>query len=477
MVDHPSSQQKHKNMNRIPDVSVYDEQRIMQIGCELLAAMHEHEAKQAFSATEKLMDWAMKDHGFKVQLFRFVDTLPTLHTSSQVYGYLADFLLQPEVHLPLGMATALKAGKIFRPAVAMTTRKQIEHMAKRFIAGMTANEILPVLEKQWEKQTAFSIDLLGEECLSEEETDAYRVRYLELVQQLSTATKSWKAQLILEEGMLANVPRTNLSLKISSLVTKADPMDFEGTLAKLDQAIKPILLQAVQCGALINFDMENYALKDLTIEFFKQCCEKYNFVAGIALQAYLRSAEDDAHNLIEFTKRTGRQITVRLVKGAYWDFEVINAQQMGWKIPVWMHKHETDACYERVADLLLTATPRDLSQGGIHLALGSHNVRSIASVLSTLESQGLPKNAIEMQMLYGMADSIKVAIIERGYRLREYVPVGEFLPGMAYLVRRLLENTSNESWLRAGDHERLPDNVLLESPHEILDLEHKRAKQ
>jgi RHH-type proline utilization regulon transcriptional repressor/proline dehydrogenase/delta 1-pyrroline-5-carboxylate dehydrogenase len=115
---------------------------------------------------------------------------------------------------------------------------------------------------------------------------------------------------------------------------------------------------------------------------------------------------------------------------------------------------------------LIKSTPRTTGEGGIKLALGSHNARSIGTALAQLEKNDLPTNALELQMLYGMGSELKTAAIEMGLRLREYVPVGEMIPGMAYLVRRLLENTSNESWLRAGFLDNASEDDLLRSPHQ-----------
>jgi RHH-type proline utilization regulon transcriptional repressor/proline dehydrogenase/delta 1-pyrroline-5-carboxylate dehydrogenase len=158
-------------------------------------------------------------------------------------------------------------------------------------------------------------------------------------------------------------------------------------------------------------------------------------------------------------------VTVRLVKGAYWDYETIHAEQQGWPVPVWSRKSDTDACFERVAQYLIEQTPRKAGEGGVKLALGSHNARSIAAALATLERCGLPKSAIELQMLFGMGDALKAAAMAMGMRVREYVPVGEMIPGMAYLVRRLLENTSNESWLKAGFLDNADVGTLVASPH------------
>jgi RHH-type proline utilization regulon transcriptional repressor/proline dehydrogenase/delta 1-pyrroline-5-carboxylate dehydrogenase len=212
------------------------------------------------------------------------------------------------------------------------------------------------------------------------------------------------------------------------------------------------------------FDMEQAAAKDLVLSLFQRCCEAVDFPAGVAMQAYLQSGPADAAQLIEWARHHGRMVNVRLIKGAYWDYEVIHAEEMGWPVPVWTTKADTDACFERMASLLVAAIPQRSGEPGVKLAVGSHNIRSIARALALAQDRGLPESALEVQMLYGMAEELKGAILDRGLRLREYVPVGEMLPGMAYLVRRLLENTSNQSWLRAGFFGDAPVATLMASP-------------
>jgi RHH-type proline utilization regulon transcriptional repressor/proline dehydrogenase/delta 1-pyrroline-5-carboxylate dehydrogenase len=161
---------------------------------------------------------------------------------------------------------------------------------------------------------------------------------------------------------------------------------------------------------------------------------------------------------MEWSRAQGRVVTVRLIKGAYWDYETIHAQMQNWPSPVWTEKAETDACFERLTDLLLGQVPRDgAGAGGIKLALGTHNARSVAHAIARAEQLGLPQEALEFQALRGMADDLKLALARGAgsasgmpWRVREYTPLGELVPGMAYLVRRLLENTSNQGWLRAG---------------------------
>jgi RHH-type proline utilization regulon transcriptional repressor/proline dehydrogenase/delta 1-pyrroline-5-carboxylate dehydrogenase len=268
----------------------------------------------------------------------------------------------------------------------------------------------------------------------------------------------------LQSDHLGPIPKTNVSIKVSSLSARINPADFDGALGNLLAALRPILEAAAKANVFVNFDMEQRALKDLTIELFKRCCETIDFPAGLAMQAYLRSGERDAANLIEWARRSGRQVTVRLIKGAYWDYETTHAAQMNWPVPVWEQKGETDACFERMTDQFVEQVPRAAGEAGVKLALGSHNLRSIAHALAAVKKRELPDSAIEFQMLRGMADELKGALVERGYRVREYLPVGQLVPGMAYLVRRLLENTSNESWLRAGFSDGADASQLLAAP-------------
>jgi RHH-type transcriptional regulator, proline utilization regulon repressor / proline dehydrogenase / delta 1-pyrroline-5-carboxylate dehydrogenase len=443
------------------------ERRAVEIGRELLHAARDHRTG-VFSAkfwNDQLMNWSMKDPAFKLQLFRFIDVFPMLRTPAMVHDYLTDYLGQPGVTLPPGMDLGLKVGGLAKGIMAKTITGRISAMAGNFIAGVDAASALPTLKRLWSEGVAFSVDLLGEACLSDEEVVAYQRRYLDLIETLPATVAGWPTNRQLETDYLGPIPRTNVSIKISSLCARTDPIDFDGSLRALVDSLRPILEAAAKGNVLVNFDMEQAAVKDLTLTLFERCCEAIDFPAGLAVQAYLRSGMEDINRIIAWAKRTGRQVTVRLIKGAYWDYETINAERMGWPVPVWSEKHETDACFERMVERIVESMPRTAGEGGVKLALGSHNIRSIAYVLALLEKHSLPETAVETQKLSGMADQLRAALSQRGLRIREYAPVGEMIPGMAYFVRRLLENTSNQSWLRAGFSDEVSDDVLLASPH------------
>ncbi|NEP43074.1 MAG: L-glutamate gamma-semialdehyde dehydrogenase, partial [Okeania sp. SIO2H7] len=178
---------------------------------------------------------------------------------------------------------------------------------------------------------------------------------------------------------------------------------------------------------------------------------------GITIQAYLRDSEADLQNIIEWAKKRGSPVTVRLVKGAYWDRETIIALQNHWPQPVYNDKEATDANFEKLTQLMLE------NHQYIYSAIGSHNVRSQAKAIAIAETLNVPRRCFEMQVLYGMGDKLAKALVDRGYRVRVYCPYGDLLPGMSYLIRRLLENTANSSFIRQSS-EDLPIEELLAPP-------------
>jgi RHH-type proline utilization regulon transcriptional repressor/proline dehydrogenase/delta 1-pyrroline-5-carboxylate dehydrogenase len=134
-------------------------------------------------------------------------------------------------------------------------------------------------------------------------------------------------------------------------------------------------------------------------------------------------------------------LVVRLVKGAYWDQEVALSRQYGWRPPVFTDKTESDASFERLTRLLLEARPI------VRVAVGSHNLRSLSHAIAFNRSLGADDRDLELQVLRGLGDDLQHALRKLGFRMRVYCPVGDLVEGMAYLVRRLLENTSNESFV------------------------------
>jgi RHH-type proline utilization regulon transcriptional repressor/proline dehydrogenase/delta 1-pyrroline-5-carboxylate dehydrogenase len=411
-----------------------------------------------------LLNWCMKDEQFKVRLFRFIDVLPSLKSDDQVARLLTEYFgdsptLAKPLQWGLRAATATRLGARLS---AQSLRHQIHQMASVFIAGATVQDAVPVLARMWTEGRGFSVDLLGEATLSEVEADQYRDRCLQALDALSTVTRAWPAAPILERDHLGPVPRVQLSVKLSALNSQLDPIHPDRSYQAVAARLRPILDRAKALPAAITFDMEQAELKDLTLMIFERLLSEAAYRdfphGGVALQAYLKRSDADLNRLIEWARRRGTPITVRLVKGAYWDSDMIRYQQRGWPVPVFEHKCETDASYEALSRVLVQHA------NVVRPAFGTHNLRSLAHAEAWAQATGLPPEACEFQMIFGMAEPLQSAVAASGRRVRIYTPVGDLLPGMAYLVRRLLENTSNESFLRREYAEAEPVERLLASP-------------
>lgn len=434
-------------------------------GEQLFALMDQQPPPALFSkkgAYARLMEWSMKDPVFKTQLFRFVDVLPSLNSSAEIVRHLQEYLGDKAVALNPALKAGLAASSFAPALVATPVKAQIVDMAGQFVAGQTGEDLIRQIKKNAKLGLATTIDLLGETVLNDAEADIFLRRNLEVLDSVSKFYAQESAPCFSDLGPNGPLPRLNLSVKISALTPDVHPADPENSIAALKQRFRPILRRAAEVGALINFDMESYKLKDLTLALFKSIFEEPEFRAqpaiGIAIQAYLRDCEADLRDLVAWARKNQRPLNVRLVKGAYWDYETILAQQRDWPVPVWQKKPESDANYEKLTRFLLEnidiITPN----------FASHNVRSCAHAIVQAERLGIDPRAYEFQALYGMADELKASLVQLGHRVREYCPVGELLPGMAYLVRRLLENTSNEGFLRIKNMGEATKDQLLGNP-------------
>lgn len=415
---------------------------------------------------KKIMDWSMKNEHFKVQMFRFVDVLPYLQSSGEVAKHLKEYFAESGDDLPSVFNFGLGLGSLAPGILAGAVKKNVTSMAKMFITGENPQDALPALKKARKQKITFTADLLGEATLSEKEAGDYLSRYLELIRWLAEDAKSWEPVPQIDEDENGPIPKVNVSVKVTALYSQIDEAAWDSSLDAVKDKLRQIFRTAIANGVFINLDMEQYAHKDFLLRVFEDLVLEPEFRAyphwGIVIQAYLRDAAADVDRLIDLARRRGTPFTVRLVKGAYWDFEVVLARQKGWPVPVYLNKKESDANFELCTRKLLDAYPH------IRLALGSHNVRSISAAIAYARAKGLDPRALELQMLYGMADSIKRTLVREGFRLREYATIGELIPGMAYLVRRLLENTSNESFLRSKFSDNISPEVLLKNPQEDL---------
>lgn len=446
------------------------ESRIRRTGMHLYELM-EGESLAFFRKeywTGKLFEWCMHNEPFKVAMFRFVDVFPSLTTTASVMRHIQEYFSDPALNFPSALDRGIKfVSPDWRSSsvIAGSISRNIVKMARQFIVGATPEDGLSGLEDLRSRGMAFTIDILGEAVVSEKEADEYLDRYLNVFTLFQQQKKRWPAlgpgQRDLDWG---HSPKINVSLKTSAMYSQMNPCAFEKSIEKAKERLRPIFRRAMDTGSFVCLDMEDYHLKNLTFSLYKSIMEEREFSryehTGIVLQAYLLESEHDLEEIIRWATGRDLHLTIRLVKGAYWDQEVIHARRNNWPLPVYMNKAETDANFERLARIILE------NRNHIKLACASHNIRSISAVAEIAKDLSVPEENLEFQVLYGMGQPVRTALRKSGLHVRVYCPIGDIIQGMSYLVRRLLENTANESFLRQSFTRRVPRAELLRSPEE-----------
>ncbi|HEY9633464.1 MAG TPA: L-glutamate gamma-semialdehyde dehydrogenase [Coleofasciculaceae cyanobacterium] len=445
------------------------EAKTQEIAKQLLEATRE---KRSFFAQmrdqmrwdDKLLAWAMGNPGLRVQLFRFIDTLPALRSKPEIARHLQQYLGDESVELPAalkGMLNFAQADSMPGQVAATTVSTAVETLAHKYIAGENIKQALKTIERLRKDKMAFTLDLLGEAVITETEAESYLQGYLDLMEQLSQEAQKWSTVEEIDVADGESLPQIQVSVKLTAFYSQFDPLDPLGSKERVCDRIRILLRRAKELGVAVHFDMEQYVYKDMTFSILKELLMEEEFRSrtdvGVTIQAYLRDSEQDLRDVLTWAKERGYPVTVRLVKGAYWDQETIQAAQKHWPQPVYNDKAATDLNFEKLTQLMLE------NHEYIYSAIGSHNVRSQARAIAIAESLNIPRRRFEMQVLYGMGDQLAKALVKQGHRVRVYAPYGELLPGMAYLIRRLLENTANSSFLRQSMEER-PIEELLAPP-------------
>lgn len=413
----------------------------------------------------RLMEWSMRQPEFKVNLFRLVDVLPTLRSPEAIADHVRQYLTEPanKIHPSLGWLISLSASRIGTALTALGVKIGVQQMASLFIAGQSPASSLAVLKRLRQDGYCFTVDLLGEFCVCESEALEYQNRYLDALDTFGATIPTWSSGKPLIDGHPGELSPVCISVKLSALYSQTGVLNFQRSVDVLSERLSEIVRRAKKFGALVYVDAEDTGNNSIIYETVKRVFGSQEFIdfpyPGIVIQAYSKSAPDRVAEMLSFARERGGPIAVRLVKGAYWDFERVVSAQNHWEFPLWEHKRFSDACYEHLSRVLLDNHEWCLP------AFGSHNIRSLSHACCYAESRGLSPKDFEIQVLYGMAEPIAHAFATRGYLTRMYVPLGELLPGMGYLVRRLLENTSNESFLRHTFFDHAEVSALLHDPN------------
>jgi proline dehydrogenase len=396
----------------------------------------------------KAMEMASGDQELRAALFRFVDVTPACTNLDDLARHLTAYLDEvDERPPPLAAAMRMSQTKAGRAALGAAAAAGVRHMAHRFIVGETPRAAVRSIRQLWEHGAAVSLDLLGEATVTQPEADRYAARCLDALETLAGAAPAWSARPLLERDSLGPIPRVNVSVKVSALSPLLRPEAPEVGRDDAARRMRPLLLRAKELGAHLHIDMESVDTLEATMQLVFDLLGEPELrdgpSTGIVLQAYLRESPDQLEQVLAWAGSAGRKppLVVRLVKGAYWDHEIVEARQHGWTPPVFEQKADSDRNFEALTRRLLEGWP------DVRPAIASHNLRSVAHAVTANRAAGRADADLELQVLRGLGDDLAAALVDRGMRVRIYCPVGDMVAGMAYLVRRLLENTANDSFL------------------------------
>jgi len=437
---------------------------IQRVGRQLAGAFPSRRGHPIKVLDERAMNLASQDAELRAALFRFVDVMPACRSLDDLATHLTGFL--DEVgDQPPPISAAMKMGntKAGRRALGAAGAAGVRHMAHRFIVGSDPVDTLATLRSLWRDGIASSVDLLGEATVTAAEADRYAARCAAALDTLSPAYAAMKPDELLERDAAGPLPRANLSVKVSALTPLLRAEAPERGQRDAAPRLRQLLRRADRLGAHLHIDMESLDSREAVLELVLELLAEPEFAAGpssgIVLQAYLRDSPETLDHVLEWARATPREhpLVVRLVKGAYWDHEVVEARQHGWSVPVFERKADCDANFEALTRRLLEARP------AVRVAIASHNLRSVSHAIACNRLLGGGDGDVELQVLRGLGDDLGHALAQSGLRVRSYCPVGDLVAGMAYLVRRLLENTANEGFLH-GQAAGVPLEQLLAPP-------------
>jgi len=279
---------------------------------------------KSFWWKEKAIMWFARDDNLRTQMLRFVDVFPALQTAAEKKQHMREYLIQGLPHTPpiFRIADALSRFPIGANLVASVAEQSIKTVSQQFITKSTPEEVLIAIRKLQKEGVSYTLDILGEAVLSEYEADEYMGKYISFMEQLSSL----------------DCPRIDLSLKLSALYSQFDPIDFAGSVETVKNRLRKILRVAKNMAAPVTLDAEQSQYLDMTLTIFMEILDEEEFKnfenAGIAMHAYFLDSEGKIRGLIDWAKGRTTPILVRLVKGAYWDWETIAAAQKGVPSPV-----------------------------------------------------------------------------------------------------------------------------------------------
>ena len=306
--------------------------------------------------------------------------------------------------------------------------------ARLFIAGEDINSAEKSLKALERTGRGATLDPLGELVFSEEEADAYRDQVLEFIRESAR-------QLGKGNRNLAGINSAHVSIKVSALCSDFRAEAFEGVCARTLPRLREILLAAKEHEVFINIDAEHYDYRDLVFKIYRRVLlttpELADFAdTGIVVQSYLRDGAGHLAEVCQLAQERKITMPIRLVKGAYWDVETIDADAHSWNAPEFLNKEESDLLYRQLIVKVFESWPH------LQLCLAGHNFADhcFAEILREKSYSQVPP--VEHQCLHMTCEALSQGMVQMGWVVRNYIPIGPLLVGMAYLVRRIMENSS-----------------------------------
>lgn len=319
------------------------------------------------------------------------------------------------------------------PWVAYFVRKSVSVMARRFIAGENINDSFSTISHLLETNRDATLDQLGELVVSNKEADHYTDKVLEIIHGL-------KYKFNVGEKNSAGINRAHVSIKVSALSPYFRPQAFDSTYESVAPRLKRILLAAMKNNVFINIDAEHYHFRDLVFEIYKKVLLETKELnqfdqTGIVIQAYLKDAYEHFIKIEKLAQQRRLVMPIRLVKGAYWDAETVETTAHSMPSFQFLNKEETDIHFKQLIYLILGSKH-------LQLAVASHNILDHA-FSEVLRTRFFPQaKVIEHQCLHMTYEALSLTLAKLGYPTRNYMPIGNLLVGMGYLVRRIMENSS-----------------------------------
>jgi len=352
---------------------------------------------------------------------------------------------------PKGPTRALRGlvRRMGEPVVRTAVGQSMRILGKQFVLGQTIEEGMKNARELEKKGYTYSYDMLGEAARTDEDAQRYHEAYAKAISAIAKQAK----------GDVRSSP--GISVKLSALHPRYEYTHKETVMSELLPRAKELVRQAAKANIGFNIDAEEQDRLDLSLDVIEELLsdpelEGWNGF-GVVVQAYGRRAAPVIEYLYDLAERLDRKIMVRLVKGAYWDTEIKLAQEMGVeRFPVFTRKVNTDVSYMACARLLMDRRDR------IYPQFATHNAHTCAAVVAMA---GNDKDSFEFQRLHGMGEALHGIVKQsEGTRCRIYAPVGAHRDLLAYLVRRLLENGANSSFVNQIVDETIPSREISRDP-------------